>query len=211
MVEGILACTPDGVIGYGSGIPWHHSGDFKRFKQITMGKTLVIGYRTLIGLASSFKKAVELLPGRRLVVVGHEKDCSTDIERELLEEEFSLELFKKINYDTMAHITDDRIFGFIPSNNANVDLIRITARFKEDLVICGGAQVYERYLPCTNMIYLTLIQGAIMPDSELVWLLPESQKLLGIKGGHFYEDGRNAVGTEIENGIVATYYECDQT
>src|SRR5262245_13536084 len=50
------------VIGAGGHIPWHLPEDFKWFKQITMGHTLVMGRRT-------FESIGRPLPGRRTVVL----------------------------------------------------------------------------------------------------------------------------------------------
>lgn len=58
----IVAISPEGVIGVGGKIPWHYSGDFKRFKRVTMGGTLIMGRNTWASIGRP-------LPGRRNVVV----------------------------------------------------------------------------------------------------------------------------------------------
>lgn len=58
----IAALSPEGVIGLDNKIPWHYSGDFKRFKRITMGGTLIMGRKTWESIGRP-------LPGRRNVVV----------------------------------------------------------------------------------------------------------------------------------------------
>ena len=62
MVGMIYAVSPGGVIGRGGTIPWHHSGDQKRFRRVTMGATIVMGRAT-------FESIGRPLPGRRNVVV----------------------------------------------------------------------------------------------------------------------------------------------
>src|ERR1700761_4624590 len=59
----ILARAENGVIGKDGGIPWHISDDLKRFKALTMDKTIVMGRKTWDSLP---KKP---LPGRRNIVV----------------------------------------------------------------------------------------------------------------------------------------------
>jgi dihydrofolate reductase len=58
----IYAVSPEGVIGVGNRVPWHHPGDFRRFKRVTMGATVVMGRRT-------FESMGKPLPGRRNLVV----------------------------------------------------------------------------------------------------------------------------------------------
>jgi dihydrofolate reductase len=59
----ILARAANGVIGKGGGIPWHISGDLRRFKALTIGKTIVMGRKTWDSLPN------KPLPGRRNIVV----------------------------------------------------------------------------------------------------------------------------------------------
>jgi dihydrofolate reductase len=58
----IYAVSPEGIIGVGGRIPWRYPGDFRRFKRVTMGATIVMGRTT-------FESIGRPLPGRRNVVV----------------------------------------------------------------------------------------------------------------------------------------------
>jgi dihydrofolate reductase len=51
-----------GLIGTGSGLPWHLPMDLKRFKRLTMGKPLIMGRRT-------FESIGRPLPGRLNIVL----------------------------------------------------------------------------------------------------------------------------------------------
>ena len=63
----ILAAAENGVIGKDGAIPWRISDDLKRFKALTMDKTIVMGRKTWDSLP---KKP---LPGRRNIVVTYQK------------------------------------------------------------------------------------------------------------------------------------------
>ncbi len=39
----IVAMAENGIIGRGNDLPWHISGDLKRFKSVTMGKPVIMG------------------------------------------------------------------------------------------------------------------------------------------------------------------------
>ena len=43
MISYVVAVSKNGVIGREGGLPWHISSDLKRFKEITMGKPVVMG------------------------------------------------------------------------------------------------------------------------------------------------------------------------
>jgi dihydrofolate reductase len=62
MIRLIAAQDPNGIIGIDGNIPWHNKADFKRFKNVTMGSTLVMGRTTWESLPKP-------LPGRRMVVL----------------------------------------------------------------------------------------------------------------------------------------------
>ena len=63
-MKGILvAVSPEGIIGKDNSIPWHYSADLKRFKRLTLGKTVIMGRRTWESLP------VKPLPDRRNVVI----------------------------------------------------------------------------------------------------------------------------------------------
>ncbi len=61
----IWAQSTSGVIGRDGGIPWHVPEDLARFKELTLGHTVVMGRRTWESLPPKFRP----LPGRRNVVI----------------------------------------------------------------------------------------------------------------------------------------------
>ncbi len=42
----VVAMTPDGVIGVNNELPWHLPGDLWRFREITKGKAVLMGWKT---------------------------------------------------------------------------------------------------------------------------------------------------------------------
>jgi dihydrofolate reductase len=59
----VVAVSKNGVIGRDGGLPWHISSDLKRFKEITMGKPVIMGRKTWESLPK------RPLPGRRNIVL----------------------------------------------------------------------------------------------------------------------------------------------
>jgi dihydrofolate reductase len=66
----VWAQSTSGVIGRGGDIPWRVPEDLVRFKQVTMGHTVVMGRRTW----ESLPAPVRPLPGRRNVVLSRQTD-----------------------------------------------------------------------------------------------------------------------------------------
>lgn len=70
MVKIAIWCrhVDDNIIGIGSSIPWHVSSDFKRFKRITEGRSLLVGEKTY----ESFPNRT--LPNRKIYILTFNKD-----------------------------------------------------------------------------------------------------------------------------------------
>ena len=61
----IVAVAENGVIGRDGDLPWHLPDDLRRFKQTTMGHTLLMGRRTCDSIGRA-------LPGRRSIVLSRD-------------------------------------------------------------------------------------------------------------------------------------------
>lgn len=70
----IWAQSTSGVIGRHGGIPWRLPEDLARFKDLTMGHTVVMGRRTWESLPAK----VRPLPGRKNVVLTRQADYMAD-------------------------------------------------------------------------------------------------------------------------------------
>jgi dihydrofolate reductase len=69
----IVAAAENGIIGRGGTLPWRLSDDLRKFKQLTMGHTIVMGRRT-------WESIGRVLPGRRTVVVSRSAGFRTNVE-----------------------------------------------------------------------------------------------------------------------------------
>lgn len=61
----IAALDKNRLIGADNGMPWHLPADFKHFKEITMGKPVVMGRKT-------FESIGRPLPGRQNIVISRQ-------------------------------------------------------------------------------------------------------------------------------------------
>lgn len=63
----ILARAANGVIGADGKMPWHLPADLRRFKQLTMGRPMIMGRKTFDSLPA-------ILEGRRHIVLTRDRD-----------------------------------------------------------------------------------------------------------------------------------------
>ena len=74
MINIILACDQNGVIGKNGKLPWHCPADLEHFKKTTMGGVCIVGRKTW--------ETLPKLEGRELIVVSrtmkiHDVDCNS--------------------------------------------------------------------------------------------------------------------------------------
>jgi len=76
----IVAMAKNRIIGKNGQLPWHLPSDLRRFKQLTMGHTLLMGRRTFESIGTA-------LPGRQTIVLSRDPEyravgctVATDIE-----------------------------------------------------------------------------------------------------------------------------------
>ena len=71
MISLIVAHDKNRVIGYENKMPWHLPGDLQYFKEVTMGKPIIMGRKT-------FESIGRPLPGRRNIVITRNKQYNSD-------------------------------------------------------------------------------------------------------------------------------------
>ncbi|MDJ0701133.1 MAG: dihydrofolate reductase [Woeseiaceae bacterium] len=71
MITLIVAASENNVIGRDGNLPWKLPDDLKHFKQVTMGKPVVMGRKTWESLRRP-------LPGRQNVVITRQRDYSAE-------------------------------------------------------------------------------------------------------------------------------------
>jgi len=62
----VAALARNGIIGRDNRLPWHLPADLRFFKQITMGKPLLMGRRTWESIGRP-------LPGRPMIILSHDR------------------------------------------------------------------------------------------------------------------------------------------
>ena len=111
------------VIGIEGRLPWSLPDDLQHFKQVTMGKKILMGRNT-------FESIGRPLPGRDNIILSRQADYQAP---------------------------GCQVFSEIPAVLQSIDA-------NHELVVIGGAKVYQQLLPYVQTMYLTLIDAEISGD-----------------------------------------------
>lgn len=126
----MAAKAANNVIGRDNNLPWYLPNDLKYFKQVTLGKPIIMGRNTW----ESLKRP---LPGRTNIVITRQADYLAEGGKVVATLDEALELAE------------------------NVALID----GRDEVVVIGGAQIYELALPRADRLYLTEVHAEVHGDT----------------------------------------------
>lgn len=136
----IAACANNGVIGYKNNLPWHLSADLKRFKELTLNKTVIMGRKTYDSIGKP-------LPNRENIIVTRDHSFQA-------------------NGCIIAHSLQEAI----------------TQAHHDEIMIIGGATIYQQAFSIADRLYLTRIHlnpegDAFFPEWDIAdWQLVSTEK-----------------------------------
>lgn len=157
MFDLIVAATPKGEIGVDNRLPWNLRGDLQRFKDLTLGCTVVMGsntFQSLLKLRGMEDKLADpllgILPGRECIVVGKRYLGKTNL----------------LNVTTVASMEDAKALVEEKGSLHNF--------------IIGGAGLYSEALAYVDKVlvtvvyqqaerYDTVIKDFDLSEFELMW------------------------------------------
>ena len=125
LISVIVAASTNNVIGVRGELPWRLAADLAHFKNVTMGKPVIMGRLTWDSIGRP-------LPGRQNIVVTRNPDFVAD------------------GCDVVA---------------SPAAALRAAGNEKEVMVI-GGSQIYELFLPKARRLYLTRVHAKIEGDAR---------------------------------------------
>jgi len=127
----VAALADNGIIGRDNQLIWRLKSDLRRFKQITVGKPLIMGRKT-------YESIGRPLPGRRTIVMTRDENFATE----------GVEIAR--SFDAAAAAAD-RIADEMGAS---------------EIIVSGGAQIYEIALPTAEFLKLTLVHAAPEGDAS---------------------------------------------
>nr|AIA16466.1 Dihydrofolate reductase [uncultured bacterium] len=117
---GPVAVSENNVIGKNNDLPWHLPEDLKHFKELTLGKTVLMGRKTFESIVSRLGKP---LPGRKNVVITRQEEYKAPAE---------VLVFKSLDEAVQNLLADD------------VYIIGGAEIFKQALPVAQGYGIYTR-------------------------------------------------------------------
>jgi dihydrofolate reductase len=120
----IVATDNNRLIGKDNDLPWKLSADLKYFKQVTMGKPLIMGRKTHESIGRP-------LPGRKNIIITRDQAFNAD--------------------------------GCVVVNSIEAALAECSDA--EEVMVMGGASLYEQFLPRADKLYLTKVDAELTGDT----------------------------------------------
>ena len=120
----VVAAAENRVIGRNNQLPWRLPDDLKRFKEVTLGKPVVMGRKTYDSIGKP-------LPGRTNIVVTRQSGLA--------------------------------IAGCVVVGS--LDEALIAAQDAREVMLIGGAQLYQSALPNVGRVELTRVHAAVDGDT----------------------------------------------
>lgn len=151
----VVAVSENGVIGRNGDLPWQRlPEDFRRFKLLTLGHTVIMGRKTA---ESIIKRLGGPLPDRRNVALTKNHTWS----------HAGFEVVH--SWDDVAHMSMEETIAFEGHG---------------ELFIIGGAELYELALPHADRLYVTHVRcecegDAFFPNIDpAVWTMVKGEEFL---------------------------------
>ena len=137
IISQIAACSENRVIGIDNKLPWHIPEDLKFFREKTKGKICIMGRKTFDSLPG-------VLPGRPHIVITRDSQSMMKNSARLLKqaEEKNITVY-------IVNSIEEAIF--------QADELIKTLSLPEEVMICGGAEIYRQAMAISHVIYLTRI------------------------------------------------------
>ncbi len=153
MISIIVAASANNVIGVQGELPWKISDDLKRFKQLTMGKPIVMGRLTWESIGRP-------LPGRQNIVISRQRGFTAK----------------------GCDVVDSPAAALAVAGDA------------EEIMIIGGGQIYDLFLPKAGRLHVTRVQTEIDGDAFFPVIDADSWELVDREG--FAAGGANEFAFE---------------
>lgn len=154
MIKMIAAIDRNLGLGRNNQLLFRIPADLQRFKQLTLGHTVVMGRKT-------FESIGQPLPGRHNIVLSRQHS------RDAIQSHSNLSLPPQTSSQTLSQTSLAFMSDIEPLLTQNTP-----AQVTSDLFIIGGAQIYELFLPYADELLLTRIEQTFDADC----LFPDWQR-----------------------------------
>lgn len=152
MVNIIVAMDKNRLIGNRDKIPWHLTRDLQFFKKMTIGQVVIMGNKSFEYMMAYYQKSGRPIPQRVHIVMSRDKEYKVE---------------QKDCY--VANSLDEAL--------------KICSRYKQkEVYVAGGSEIFKLFLPITDRMYITEVEGDFIgdkyfPEFDLeTWKLESEEK-----------------------------------
>lgn len=172
MIAIIAAYADNRVIGYQGRIPWYISEDFRHFREITAGGTVIMGRKT-------YESIGHPLPGRENIVV------SRSMREALVREDSAKALVAAESMGESADTSAKTSAAVVPAERS-ISLARnlseaLDLATRKRIFIIGGESLYREGLAYADTLYLTEIEGSFPGDKHFPELPEGEFRLISVE------------------------------
>jgi dihydrofolate reductase len=153
----ILARDERGGIGLTNGLPWKgivdNKDDMAWFRQHTKGKIVIMGYNTWVSIGR------KPLPGRCNIVITEKHDAEVSVDVERVMSEF---------YSSQKPAAEAPVIKICKSPTLVKNYLSTslgTFHNGGEVMVIGGAKIYEAFMEWTSRVYLTTFEGQFAADT----------------------------------------------
>ena len=156
----VVAFAENRGIGYRGELPWRLPSDLRRFRELTIGGTVLMGRKTFESLPDAYRP----LPRRRNVVVSANPH---------------FDVYPHAAVGGVEHGTSVELYASID------DGLRACGA---DCFVIGGGSIYEQTLPLVRRVYATLVHSEPPSDTFFPELPPANWQQSEL-GQELHENG----------------------
>ncbi len=131
----LVAVARNGVIGNRGELPWRLSSDLKRFKQLTLGKPVLMGRKTFESIVATLGKP---LPGRVSLVLSRQTNANE-------------------TPASLPRVSSDESGQVVPVRD--LETAQKLANLEGELFVVGGGEIYSLTLPRADRLYWTWVEA----------------------------------------------------
>ena len=165
MISIIAAIGKNRELGKNNKLLWHIPEDFKRFKNLTSGHTVIMGRKTYESLPEKFRP----LPNRVNIILSRHSGEPTQSE--------TPESLSDSGRASLVRMTLSIYCSSIE------DALEKAKAFGKDIFIIGGASIYTQGIKYANKLYLTLVDKAYSDADAFFPAYGEFGKVVWEKNG----------------------------
>jgi len=151
----IAALDENRVIGYKNTIPWHIKDDLIRFKNKTVGHTVIMGRTTFDSLLGYYKKSGRPLPDRRHIIVSREVGYIVAVPN----------CFVANSIDTAIQLAIEKEKAALHTSEVCKASENGQGRGEAEIFISGGASLFKQTIDRADRLYLTIVHGKYEGDT----------------------------------------------